>query len=104
MKDGELREKTRRSIARLVAGRRGADNWDDDDYMTAGNILFVCSRLIKQYGIQERIDVLRSLPQDTICASGLLINSPTIVSEWVAGSVVNNEIRRLTALKDKEQS
>lgn len=43
----ELREQTRRSVARLISIQRGDDTWNDEDYTTAGNILFVCNRLIK---------------------------------------------------------
>lgn len=44
--DKELRESTRKSIALLVAQRRGAVKWDEQDYIAAGNILFVCTKLI----------------------------------------------------------
>ncbi|MCF8783214.1 hypothetical protein [Rhodococcus ruber] len=45
--EDELREQTRRSIARLISIQRGDETWNNDDYTTAGNILFVCSRLIR---------------------------------------------------------
>lgn len=47
--DKELRESTRKSIALLIAQRRGAVKWDEKDYIAAGNILFVCTKLITDY-------------------------------------------------------
>lgn len=63
----ELRERTRRSIARLISIQRGDDTWNDEDYITAGNILFVCKRLIdaeatkdrKKHELRARIDLLK---------------------------------------------
>lgn len=58
--DKELRESTRKSIALLVAQRRGAVKWDEQDYISAGNILFVCTKLITAYrervALEARID------------------------------------------------
>lgn len=45
----ELREATKRSIALLVAQRRGADKWDEEDLVTASNILFVTKKLMDSY-------------------------------------------------------
>ena len=58
--DKELRESTRKSIALLVAQRRGAVKWDEQDYIAAGNILFVCTKLItadrKRVALEARIE------------------------------------------------
>jgi len=42
----ELREMTKQSVARLIAHRRGEEEQDDKDLITASNILVVCHRLI----------------------------------------------------------
>lgn len=72
--DKELRESTRKSIALLVAQRRGAVKWDEQDYIAAGNILFVCTKLItadrKRVALEARIDELEGLSVgvDDMCA------------------------------------
>lgn len=43
----EIKESTRKSIARLIAQRRGDYKWDNDDYIVAGNILFLASNYMK---------------------------------------------------------
>jgi len=56
----ELREATKRSIALLVAQRRGADKWGEEDLVTASNILFVTKKLMdsyaKEFGRRERLE------------------------------------------------
>lgn len=99
MDDGELREQTRRSIARLISIQRGDDTWNDDDYTTAGNILFVCSRLIKardeQVALDARIDehaLWKPVAEEIVSKDGV----------YRAVNFLNQRAQELTALKDKE--
>lgn len=92
--DNELRESTRKSIALLIAQRRGEVKWDEQDYITASNILFVCTKLItadrKRVALEARLDEARYIDANII-GTPRKVNTNDAINRRIAELKVQQE-------------
>lgn len=78
--NSEVEMMMRKSVAKLIAHRRGVDDYDESDYITACNIMMVVSRLVSEKAKEIYTNEIKA--SDLYEAGNYIMSNDSVLKEY----------------------